>query len=434
MYVRDGVDAARTIVPRSAWQFSDPTHVNMPEGFAPGRIYEIVYRAKDPVIAGLGFASVRDFVSFLKYGGASQALGNERRRVQRSIGFGISQDGRFLRTMLYEGFNADEQGLPVFDGVWAHVGGAGRGSFNERFAQPSRDGHPYMNVFYPVDIPPFGVDALLAKERQSHTVPKLFLSNGSYEYWGRCASLIHTTEDGLRDVTPPAGTRIFFFAGSQHGPGRIPPPAMSTQNLPDTVDYRCSMRALLLAMQRWIAEDKEPPISEIPLIKDGELVLPSRLAFPSIPGVSVPQHKREAYRLNFSVEPPEAGPAYPSLVPQVNPDGNETAGIQMPEVAVPLGTYTGWNLRRASIGADDEMFSMVGSFIPFAKTKTERMSKHDPRRSIEERYANEEIYLDRIMAASKQLVKRGFLLEDDMPSLRERARKEWNYVMTASGN
>ena len=187
-------------------------------------------------------------------------------------------------------------------------------------------------------------------------------------------------------------------------------------------------------MQDWIAEGKEPPASEIPLIRLGELVLPSKLAFPAIPGISVPQHKREAYRLNFSVEPPEAGPAYPSLVPQVNQDGNETTGIQMPEVAVPLGTYTGWNLRSASIGSADEMFSMVGSFIPFAKTKNERMSKHDPRLSVEERYATEEIYLTRITTASQQLVQHGLLLEGDVPSLRERASQEWDYVMTASGN
>ena len=186
-------------------------------------IYEVVYRATDPVVAGLGFASIRDFISGLKYGGVKTEIGDETRRARHAIGFGISQDGRFLRTMLYEGFNADEQGRRVFDGVWAHVGGAGRGSFNERFAQPSRDGHPFINVFYPVDIPPFGTAALLENEQHSNTVPKLLLSNGSYEYWGRCASLIHTTEDGLHDVKPPPGTRVFFFAGSQHSAGHVPP-------------------------------------------------------------------------------------------------------------------------------------------------------------------------------------------------------------------
>ncbi len=429
LYEREEVDGARTLIARSAWSFTDSTHVTMASGFLPGHIYEVVYRAKDPVVAGLGFASVRDFVSFLKYGGLHTDIGDEHLRARRTIGFGISQDGRFLRTMLYEGFNTDEQGRRVFDGVWAHVGGAGRGSFNERFAQPSRDGHPFLNVFYPVDIPPFGTEALLAKERQSKTVPKLFLSNGSYEYWGRCASLIHTTEDGLRDVPPQAGTRVFFFAGSQHGPGSIPPASAATQNQADTVDYRTAMRALLISMKNWICSGEEPPLSRIPAIESGQLVPVSRLAFPEIPGVSVPKHKREAYRLEFSVEPPVPGPPYPTLVPQVNNDGNEIAGIRMPEVAVPLATYTGWNLRSSSIGAEDEMFSMVGSFIQFAKTKGDRLKRRDPRLSVEERYRSEGEYLDRISKAAQELVRAGFLLEGDVPRLRERASDEWNYVM-----
>jgi hypothetical protein len=265
------------------------------------------------VVAGLGFASIRDFVSFLRNGSAKTELGNESRRARRTIGFGISQDGRVLRTLLYYGFNADEQGHRVFDGVWAHVGGAGRGSFKQRFAQPSRDGHPFMNVFYPVDIPPYGVDALLEKEKQSNTVPKLFLTNGSYEYWGRCASLIHTTEDGLHDVPPPEGTRIYFFAGSQHGSGSIPPPHLPTQNTPDTVDYRPSMRALLIAMQNWLVSDQAPPPSNIPMIQKGQLVPLAKFAFPHIPGVSVPRNMRKAHRLDFSVEPPAAGPPYATL-------------------------------------------------------------------------------------------------------------------------
>jgi hypothetical protein len=428
LYVRDKVDGPRTRIPRSAWQFSDPTHVTMAAGFDPGRIYEVVYRAKNPVIAGLGFASIRDFVSFLRHDSAKTELGDESRRVRRTLGFGISQDGRFLRTLLYYGFNADEQGRRVFDGVWAHVGGAGRGSFNERFAQPSRDGHPFMNVFYPVDIPPYSVDALLKKEKESNTVPKLFLTNGSYEYWGRCASLTHTTEDGLHDVAPPEGTRIYFFAGSQHGSGGIPPPHLATQNTPDIVDYRASMRALLVAMQNWLASKEEPPPSEIPLIQKGELVPRENLAFPHIPGVSVPQDMRKAYRLDFSVEPPAAGPAYATLVPQVNEDGNEISGIHMPEVAVPLGTYTGWNLRSASIGSPDEIYSMVGSFIRFSRTKQERTERGDPRLSIAERYRSEAAFLDQITSSAQNLVKQRYLLEEDVPRLRERAAKEWTYM------
>ncbi len=428
IYVRDQIDGARTLLPRSAWNFADATHVTMSAGFEPGRIYEVVYRAKNPAVAGLGFAAIRDFVSFLKRGDTRTALGDEHGRARNTLGFGISQDGRYLRALLYQGFNTDEVGKPVFDGVWAHVGGAGRGSFNERFAQPSRDGHPFLNVFYPVDVPPFRAEALLEKEKTANTVPKLFLSNGSYEYWGRCASLIHTTEDGLRDAPPIAGTRIYFFAGSQHTPGRIPPAATATQNPADVVDYRAGMRALLIAMQNWITKSTEPPPSQIPTIEAGQLVTLKNYHFPVLPGVIVPMHMREAYRLDFTKEPPAAGPPYPALVPQVNEDGNESSGIRMPEVSVPLATYTGWNLRKSSLGAPDELFSMIGSFLPFAKTQEERERLRDPRRSVAERYRNEVDYLQQIDNAAQSLAHSGYLLPEDIPRLKNRAAEEWKLV------
>ncbi len=213
MFVRDTVLGPRTLIQRSDWTFSDPTHVALKGGFAPGRIYEVVYETKDPPVAGLGLAAVRDVVSYLKYGGAETPLSGNAGQIKRAIGFGVSQSGRFLREYLYDGFNEDEQHRQVFDGVWAHVAGAGRGSFNARFAQPSRDGHPFQNVFYPVDVPPFDEEHLLDKSHRAHVVPKLFLTNGAYEYWGRCASLIHTTADGKADAPPSDGTRIYFFAG-----------------------------------------------------------------------------------------------------------------------------------------------------------------------------------------------------------------------------
>jgi Alpha/beta hydrolase domain len=235
-------------------------------------------------------------------------------------------------------------------------------------------------------------------------------------------------------VAPPSGTRVFFFAGSQHSPGNIPPASLATRYQADTVDYRAAMRALLVSMKNWVSAGEEPPPSSIPTIESGQLVPRAKLRFPEIPGVSVPKHQRQAYRLDFRMEPPLAGPPYPTLVPQVNKDGNELAGIKMPEVAVPLATYTGWNLRSPSIGAPDEMFSMAGSFIPFAKTKGDRLNRHDPRLSVEERYRAEPEYLDQISAAAQRLVKTGFLLEEDVPLLRERASEEWNYVMNSSSH
>jgi len=429
MFVRDTANGERRAIPRNKWTFSDDTHVRMDDGFEPGKIYEIVYRAKDPVVAGLGPAAIRDYVSFLKQGASE--LGDVR--IQRAIGFGVSQSGRFLRTFLYDGFNQDEQKRRVFDGVWAHVAGAGRGSFNERFAQPSRDGHPFLNLFYPVDIPPFNeADGIFAKPMKDGVMPKLFLSNGSYEYWGRAASLTHTSEDGKQDVTPGKDTRIYFFAGSQHGAGSIPPRKVEAVNTASVNDYRMSMRALLLAMQGWIKDGKEPPASQYPQIGKDQLVAASALAFPKIVDLATPRHKREAYRLDFSTLPPKAGPSYPTLVPQVDLDGNETSGIRMPEIAVPLASNTGWNLRNKTIGAPDELYSMVGSWIPFPVNQTERENNKDPRLSIEERYKNKRDYLERITNAAQKLVQSGYLLDQDVPKVRDRAAKEWDYVLRSN--
>ena len=417
LFVRDRVLDPRILLPHSEWRFSDPTHVALNGGFTPGRIYEVVYKTKDPPVAGLGLAGVRDFVAFLKNGGPVAALKDEHNFIHNAIGFGVSQSGRFLREFLYDGFNEDESHRKVFDGVWSHVAGAGRGSFNRRFAQPSRDGHPFLNVLYPVDVPPFDEEHLLARARRAHVVPKLFLTNGSYEYWGRCASLIHTTEDGKADDPPSHNTRIYFFSGSQHGIGSIPPRRIPAQNLANTNDYRYGLRALLLAMQKWMKAGVEPPISQFPQLENGELTTIAGLRFPRIPGINLPTRKREAYHIDFSTEPPEVGPPFPTFVPQVDADGNELGGIRMPEIVVPLAVYTGWNLRSPSIGAPLELFSMAGSWIPFSKA------------SIAKRYANEQDYLNRIDSAGRELVKSGFVLESDLPALRERAAKEWDYAV-----
>ncbi len=427
--VRDHVLDPRRTIPRTQWKFAGTTEVEMASGFEPGKIYEVIYQAKDPVLAGLGPAALRDMVAFLKHGGAETALADEHQYTKRTLAFGVSQSGRFLRTFLNDGFNQDEQGRPVFDGVWAHVAGAGQGSFNFRFAQPSRDGHPFLNMLYPTDIPPFNSsDGFLKRAEAAHVVPKIFFSNGSYEYWGRAASLIHTTEDGKSDVPPSRTTRIYFFAGAQHGPGSIPPRKVEAQNLSDTNDYRPALRALLLDMQAWLKDGVDPPESRYPQIGKDQLVARGALAFPQIPNVNVPRRKREAYRLDTKTEPPKVGDPYPTLVPQVNQDGNETSGIRMPEISVPLATYTGWNLRDPHIGAPDELFSMVGSWIPFALTKTERENRKDPRLSIGERYSSKRDYLEKITAAAQHMVRDGLLLDDDLGRIRDRAAEEWDYV------
>jgi hypothetical protein len=265
-------------------------------------------------------------------------------------------------------------------------------------------------------MPPFDEEPLMEKAHRAHVMPKLFLTNGSYEYWGRGASLIHTTADGKADEPPSEHARIYFFSGSQHTVGSIPPGKTLAHNLANTNDYRYGLRALLVAMQAWVKDGKEPPPSRFPRLDKGELTTLQNLHFPKVQGVELPLHKREVYRLDFSVEPPKQGPAFPTFVPQVDADGNDRGGIKMPEIAAPLAAYTGWNPRTAAIGAPGEMLSFVGSWIPFPPAK------------VEERYASEQAYLDQIDAAARKLAQAGYVLEFDLPLLHERAAREWNYL------
>jgi hypothetical protein len=449
--VRDWREGARRPVPRGDWHIEDRTRVVMPGGFEMGKIYELVYTAQDPVLVGLGPTAIRDLISFLKYGGNdATALGDARNYVKRAYGFGISQSGRFLRTFLYYGFNRDEHDRQVFDGVLSHVAGAARGSFNFRFAQPSRDAHPFYNMFYPTDIFPFTdleetdpetglTDGLLVRAAKDKVVPKVFYTNSAYEYWGRSASLIHIAIDGQKDATIPDTTRIYFLAGGQHGPASFPPRTNHTQNMTNPNDYRWAMRALLVDMDRWAAEGKEPPASQYPRIAQDTLVPLGAVQFPKIPGVALPTHIQQAYRVDYgsefrtagvvAIEPPKVGHAFPILLPQVNQDGNETSGLRMPELQVPLATYAGWNLRSVDIGAPSELNSMQGSFIPFPRTKADRELHHDPRPSIEERYAGRAQYLEKIEEAARKLASGGYLLEGDVPRIVEHSAKEWDYLV-----
>jgi hypothetical protein len=447
--VRDSVEGPRRTIPRAQWQFTeDGKGVRMEAGFEPKKIYEVVYTATDPPVVGVGPAAIRDTISRLKYGSASE-LGLPAGATRRAIAFGISQSGRFLRTFLYYGFNEDESHRKVFDGVMSHVAGGGRGSFNHRFAQPSRDGHPYLNFLYPTDIFPFtdlpqrdpetGVeDGLLTHATKPEFQPNVFYTNSSYEYWGRAASLIHTTVDGRTDMRLPPNVRIYLMAAGQHGVAAFPPSRTIGQQANNPLDYRWPMRALLVSMQRWIADGTAPPPSAYPRIDEGTLVAPDRLKFPAVPAVKVPLTPHKAYRADYgadfigkgvvSQEPPRVGSAFPILVPQVDSDGNEVAGIRVPELSVPLATYTGWNLFNERAGPPDVLSSMQGSFVPFARTRGDRERAGDPRRSVDERYQGRDQYLELIGKAARDLVTRGYLRGDDVPRIVDQASVRWEFV------
>ncbi|MCU1335292.1 MAG: hypothetical protein JWO19_873 [Bryobacterales bacterium] len=415
--VRDKADGPRTTIPKDQWRLNGNERIEFAAGFEPGRIYEFVYTGKGSSVAGLGMAAVRDYISYIK----------QRGEVKRAIGAGISQSGRFLRTFIADGFNGDEQGKRVFDGVWAHVAGGGHGDFNQRFAQPGRTSGQFSGVDFPTDLPPFAPDELLAKSTKAGVAPKLLLSNGSHEYWGRAAGLNHISTDGKRDVAPSADVRIYFVAGTQHGAGGGPNPLV--QNSTNPMDWSFFQRAMLVALNKWITNGTAPPESQIPRIDKDQLVAASALRFPKIPGVNVVKQAYAPRRLELGHEPPKASEPFPALVPQVDADGNETSGIRLPELRVPLATYMGWNLRNPSIGAPTEQYPLIGSMVPFPRTKADREKSGDPRLSIAERYQSQQEYLGKIEAAARELAKERFLLEADIPQVVASARRRWDQLV-----
>jgi hypothetical protein len=454
--VRASRNAKRTVIRRSEWQFAHTVdgklvpsdrHIHLKGGFQAGKIYEYVYVVSDPVIAGLGFAAVRDFASYAKHGTDAIAP------AARVYGEGISQNGRFLRDFLYQGFNADEEGRIALDGVLAHVAGAGRGSFNYRFAQPSRDAQPTSSVFFPTDVFPFtdGPEtdpvtqekgSLLDRAAAEKVLPKIFLSNTSYEYWGRAAALIHITADGKHDAPISPEVRIYHFTGLQHFSGAFPPIKgkgdLFGQQPQSPLPVKYFWRVMISNMDAWVRSNTPPPESSYPKIADGTLVPLADYAFPSIPDVSKPREANEAWHLDFgpnwrdgilSLQPPKVGQAFPVLVPQVDADGNERDGVRLPEITVPLATYASWNLRDRSIGAPDQRVSFEASYIPFPKTLTDRQKLRDPRKSIAERYTGREDYVTQYSRALYELVKQRWILEEDRAPLLHRAELEWDEAL-----
>ena len=450
--VRDSRDAKRIVIPASQWQFAETVngkltpsdrHIHLKGGFQPGRIYEYVYVVADPVIAGLGFAAIRDVGAYVKH--ASDAIIH----AARVYGEGISQNGRFLRDFLYEGFNADEDGKGVLDGVLAHVAGAGRGSFNYRFAQPSRDAQPTSSVFFPTDVFPFTDlpetdpltgerGGLLDRATAEKVVPKIFFSNTSYEYWGRAAALISVDAEGKQDVPIGDNVRIYHFTGLQHFSGPSPPQKgagdLLGQEPESALPIRYFWRAMIANMDAWVRSDVAPPRSSYPRIDNGTLVPLRDYAFPPIPDVGRALEANDAVRLDFgpqwrqgvlSLQPPKVGKPFPVLVPQVDADGNESDGVRLPEIVVPLGTYAGWNLRDPLIGAPDQRVAFEASYIPFARTASDRRKARDPRKSVEERYGSREDYLDRYGHALDDLVEQRFVLPEDRAALLLRGQQDW---------
>jgi hypothetical protein len=433
-----------TPVARDNWEYADARTIRLlPAGtpFQNGHLYEFTYTAKDPLVAGLAFAGLRDLIEFLRHApadslGTPNPLAGE---VKYVYSFSASQPSRFIHDFLYLGFNEDERGEPVFDGVLSWLGGASGGFFNYRFAQPGRTHRQHIARWYPERRFPFADqvtydpvtgkrDGRLRSCLATHTCPRIFEVNSENEYWAKAGSLLHTDARG-KDLPDPPNVRFYLLSSLPHGAGNGPGICQQPRNplVPGP-----TLRALLAALDEWIVAGTKPPDSRIPRRSDGTLVasLPqSAEGFPVIEGVTYNGrlHEGDLYdfgaSLNrglFTLIPPKLlRSPYPALVPKTDEDGNDIAGIRMVEVAVPTATYTGWALRAGPAAGDG--CDAAGQKIDFAHTKAERLSNGDPRRSIEERYPTHDVYVKNVTDAARQLLAQRFLLEEDAQRYAEKA-------------
>lgn len=418
-------------LPRSQWKL-DGQRVSLTGGFEPGKTYELAYLAENPPVAGLGLAAIRDAVAWLKHNDGKLAS------VQQTYAFGSSQCGRLLREFIYLGFNTDEQGRMALDGVLAHIAGAGRLDINRRWSVP-RGVAAFQTASYPFTDtaqldPVSGISEGVQENPRVTQRPRIFYMNTGAEYWGagRVAGLAHTSADGTRDVPLPDNVRSYFFAGTQHGPAAFPPKALAKDApLANPVSAGPVVLALRLAMHRWVAAGTLPPPSAYPRLSDGTLVPVAQVRFPALPGIASPRKMTAGVRLWNPLWPHGAGGGteLPLLVPQVDADGNDLAGIRMPDVSAPLATCTGWLLRSVSMGAPQESVPLQGSWIPFAATRRQREQLGDPRPALDERYASKEAYLARISEALQQLIQQGYLQSEDLAPLHKQAGVRWDWVV-----
>jgi alpha/beta hydrolase family protein len=440
---RARMDAAPRLMPRDTWQFGpDGCSTRLSTAAGVG-IYEVVYQAKGSPVAGLGLAAIRDFASYLRYGAAGATLRETPEALQRIIGYGYSQSGRFLRELVRDGFNADERGRAAFDALMISSAGAGGGSFNHRFAMPGVAGNSVLSVLRPVDLPPFTDDGLLANAQAARVTPKIFYTFSSTEYWARAGSLTHTSDDGRRDVPLAPTSRLYFLAGTPHSSGALPfagTRGQSFQHFTNFAQQRWVARALLLDLDAWTRTEVEPPPSQYPSISRGELVALRDVRFPRTPSFPFTTYMPQVWRMDYGPrytsarvitrEPPQLGAPYPLLVPQVNADGNDMSGIRLPEVAVPLGTYTGWNVTVPQLGDLGYLSGLIGGFEPFPLTREQRDKDKDDRLSIRERYADRQKYLNRVKQAAEDLVRQRFMRREDVPAVVRRAEETWNAIVS----
>jgi hypothetical protein len=445
----------KVVVPNSEWSYADctstpfpgvpnPQKVCLKNGFDTNRIYELIYTARDPIVMGIGLAAIRDVGDFLR--NAQQDTQNNLNPLAGSIKYtllnGVSQSGRFIRTFLQLGFNESEEHEQVFEGMQPHIA-AGRDYINVRFSQPGRySGSQHSEKQYPgaESALTYGKShdhltgftaGVLDQCRRTNTCPKIVHTMSDVEYWNSSGAGDTTDPLARRDLEIPENVRIYQLSGTQHsGFSPIAPLPTSTgmcQQLPNPNPYTYNLRALLIALQQWVATGQQPPASRYSRIDHHSLVPLKSFVFPSIPSVTQPpqnvfntrnvydrgpQYDAEDGSGIISREPPIALAEYPALVPQVDSDGNDIDGVRSVTLQAPLGTYAGWSVRAAGFSEGDSC-EPPGSYIPFAVTRTQRQQNGDTRPSLQERYGTLANYTTAATRAAQALVRDGLLLSSD---------------------
>jgi Alpha/beta hydrolase domain len=457
--VRARLDDQPTTLAAADWEYVGEKAIRLlPAGtaFKQSHIYEFRYAAKDPVVAAVGLAATRDLVSFLRHApkddaGTANPLAGD---VRYTYSFSISQPSRTLNDFEAFGFNEDEQGRRVIDGMLKWTGGGSGEQINYRFGQTDRTERNRQNHLYPEPVFPFAHQVLTdhlsgktggrgARCAASNTCPKIIDGNSANEYWVKSGSLLHTDTRG-KDLKDPENVRFYLISGLSHGVGNVKSMGSCQQFLNPTRPFP-ALRALLTALDQWVTQGTEPPKSEVPRQSEGTAVMAvprpgsqtglvpqEKLGWPTIPGVTYTGLITSRYQLEFGPKLDKgiisnyptsvAGrPAYPIFVSKVDQDGNEVAGIRLPPVEAPIATTTGWALRRAGFGENDGCEGS-GQHIPFKTTKAERVAAGDPRLSLEERYTNHDGYVRKVTEAAQELEKRRFLLPADVQLYIDQAR------------
>lgn len=434
LLVRDTPYGEAEDVDRAHWRFVDESHVELDGGFQAGRIYDLLYTPRDCPVVGAGLLAVRDLGTYLRHDDTAPTAG----MIDHLLAEGQSQCGRFLRTLLYLGLNQDETGRSVYDGILAHIAGGRRGEFNHRFGQPSVQPTPSFGHLFPfadeeqTDPLTGHRDGLLVRQRESGGLPRIFYTDTAAEYWRGDAGLSHTDLATGGDAELPDYVRRYLFTGSQHGPGVAVLTARTVfgshgGNPLNIVDYRPLYRAALTNLLAWVRDDTAPPPSAYPTAEAGTRArrgdVLQRLS--AIPGLALPDPD-----VMTTMHPLDLGPdtargiarlpaqfdprPYPDWAAAVDGDGNETAGVRMPDVTVPVATHTGFNPRHPTTGGSGQLLEYIGSTLPFAPDRKTREANGDPRPSLAERYAGRDDYLQRVRAAALALAEARLLLQEDI--------------------